>query len=174
MRQKASRTYYRCKEKHGPFVERCRAVRIYEDNLIVSVLSELQGRAAVSANAVDDVSMDENSDNLRLQISVLEQQIEKQWSVKKDAFVKWDRGVISRAAYEDVCAEKRREIQQLNQETERLKGILSSGPSTVNEYSEQVPKGTEVMELNREIVNALIQVVRVFDDGRIEIEWKAT
>lgn len=174
MRQKAPRTYYRCKEKHGPFAERCRAVRTYEDNLVAFVLSELQSRATTSANAVDESSTDESTDSLKSRISVLEQQIEKQWSAKKDAFVKWDSGVISRAAYEDVCAEKRREIQQLNQEVERLKGILSSGPSTVNEYSEQVPKATEVMELNQEIVNALIQNVRVFDDGRIEIEWKAT
>lgn len=171
MRQKAPRTYYRCKEKHGPLAARCKAVRVYEDDLTACVLSELQGRAAVSISEADEADTKENANTLQAQITALEQQIEKQWSAKKDAFVKWDSGVISKAAYEDISAEKRWEIQRLEQEVEGLKELLRNGRSTEDEYPEQLVKAAEVSEPNREMVNALIWVINVFDDGRIEVEW---
>lgn len=171
MRQKAPRTYYRCKEKHGPLAARCKAVRVYEDDLTACVLSELQGRAAVSISEADEADTKENIGNLQVQIAALEQQIEKQWSAKKDAFVKWNSGVISKAAYEDISAEKRWEIQRLEQEAEGLKELLRNGRSTEDESPEQLVKAAEVSELNREMVTTLIQVISVFDDGRIKVEW---
>lgn len=173
MRQKAPRTYYRCKEKHGPLAGRCKTIRIYEDDLVAFVRSELQGRAAASANTAYEANSHENAGSLQSQIASLEQQIEKKWSAKKDAFVKWDNGVISKAVYEDICAEKRREIQQLDQELERLKTLLSSGWSAEDEHPEQLTDASGGVELTREIVDAMIQTVRVFDGGRIELEWKS-
>lgn len=172
MRQKAPRTYYRCKEKHGPLADRCKAIRIYEDDLMDVVRSELQGRAAASTNTAYEANSHENVGSLQAQIASLEQQIEKKWSAKKDAFVKWDNGVISKTAYEDICAEKRREIQQLDQELERLKTLLASGWSAEDEHPEQLADAGGGVELTREIVDALIQTVRVFDAGRVEVEWK--
>lgn len=75
--------------------------------------------------------------------------------------------------YEDICAEKRREIQQLDQELERLKTLLASGWSAEDEHPERLADASGTMELTREIVDAMIQIVRVFDDGQIELEWKS-
>ncbi len=94
MRQKARRIYYRCAEKHSPLVEQCNAVRIYEDDLISAVLTQLRGHMAESACSVDERNTVECGSSLKAQIAVLEQQIEKQWSAKSDAFVKWNSGLL--------------------------------------------------------------------------------
>ncbi len=172
MRQKSRRIYYRCAEKHGPLANQCKVIRIYEDDLMEAVRLELQGRAAAPANTTHETSPRENPESLQTQITSLEQQIEKKWSAKKDAFVKWDSGMISKTAYEDICAEKRQEIQRLGQDLERLKTLLACGWSAEDEYQEQLADAGGGVKLTQEIVDALIQTVRVFDAGRVEVEWK--
>ena len=134
MRQKAPRTYYRCTEKHGPLANQCKVIRIYEDDLMESVRLELQGPSAAPANTTHETSPRENTESLQTQITSLEQQIEMKWCAKKDAFVKWDSGMVSKTAYEDICAEKRQEIQRLGQELEQLKTLLACGWSAEDEY----------------------------------------
>lgn len=63
-----------------------KAIRIYEDDLVAFVRSELQGRAAASTNTAYEANSHENVGSLQAQIASLEQQIEKKWSAKKDAF----------------------------------------------------------------------------------------
>ncbi len=172
MRQKARRTYYRCRRKQGPQVEKCKTVRIYEDDLIASVLVELRGYAATFTCAADVEDADEDIISREAQIMALEQQIEKQWSAKKDAFVKWNNGVISKAVYEDICAERQREIQRLQQEMDQLKTIQGDGLSTRNESPKQMVEAADAVKLTREMVDTLIQTVRISDDGQIEIQWK--
>lgn len=173
VRQKGPRIYYRCREKHGPVTGRCKTFRIYEDDLTAAVLSELQKCAAPICTAGENEKVAVGSAvSLEAQIAALEQQIEKQWTAKKDAFVKWDGGMISKTAYEDICAEKRMEIQRLNQELERLKSLLTSGRGVEDAYQEQLVGNGRPMELTRQMVGALIETVRVFDGGRVEVVWK--
>ncbi len=116
---------------------------------------------------------EESANGVENQITALEQKLEKHWSAKKDAFVKWNGGLISKAAYEGIYAEHHQEIQRLNLEVERLKGILTEGKQSENVDPEQLAEAADSDELTREMVDALIQAVRVFDDGRISIEWKS-
>lgn len=171
-RQKAPRVYYRCKEKHGPLAERCKSVRIYEDDLTACVLSELRNRAATFARDTQPQSIGVEPKSIQTQIIVLEQKIEKQWSAKKDAFVKWTSGLISKAAYESVCAERQREIQWLRIEVERLNGVLTGGRQAGNAYPTQIAQAADAAELSRDLISNLIRAVRVFDDNRVEVEWK--
>ena len=173
MRQKARRVYYRCAEKHGPLAEQCSTVRIYEDNLTSAVLTKLRGHMAVPACSANEKNAVESSSSLKTRIAALEQQIEKRWSAKTDAFVKWNSGMISKSAYEDVCANKRLEIQRLEHQMEQLKELLTNGLHTEGRGPEQLIKTDGAMELTREMVDMLIQTVRVFDSGRIEVGWKS-
>ena len=81
--------------------------------------------------------------------------------------------MISKSAYEDVCANKRLEIQRLEHQMEQLKELLTNGLHTEGRGPEQLIKTDGAMELTREMVDMLIQTVRVFDSGRIEVEWKS-
>jgi len=123
-RQKAPRIYYRCKEKHGS----CGSVRIYEDDLKAYVLTELQNRTAgLSAEAGQKNIAEEVTGDVESQINALEQKLEKHWSAKKDAFVKWNGGLISKAAYEGIYAEHHQEIQRLNMEVGTAEGYFNRG-----------------------------------------------
>lgn len=173
MRQKARRVYYRCTEKHGPLAEQCSAVRIYEDDLTSAVLTQLRGHMAESARSSDERNTVECGSSLKAQITALEQQIEKQWSAKSDAFVKWNSGMISKSAYEDVCANKRLEIQHLEHKAEQLKGLLTSGLHTESRGPEQLTGPGGTVELSRRMVDTLVETVHVFEGGRVEVKWKS-
>lgn len=87
---------------------------------------------------------------------------------KKDTFVRWSDGLISKAEYKNICAEKQREIQRLRGEINRL-GNVTVG----HREDESYPQLTGTKELTRDILDTLVQAVHVFDDGRVEIEWKS-
>lgn len=162
--QRISRPYYKCAMSRGQQREECKSVRIAEDDLKTCVLSELRARIAGKQE-----SEAEDAPTIQGRITALEQRIEKQWSAKKDAFVRWSDGLISKAEYKNICAEKQQEIQRLRGEIEKLNGLVFSGPRADSKDSIQ---SLNIEELTRETLDALVQAVRVFDDGRIEINWK--
>ena len=146
----------------GQQQEECKSVRIDEDDLKTCVLSEVQVHIAPKKNT--DV---EDSATIQARITALEQRIEKQWSAKKDAFVRWSDGLISKAEYKNICAEKQQEIQRLHGEIDRL-GSVTVG----HREDESYPQLADTKELTRDILDTLVQAVHVFDDGHVEIEWK--
>jgi len=64
------------------------------------------------------------------------------------------------------------EIRRLNQEMERLGRIAAGVPPTEKAHSHLALKIAGGTKLTQEMVNELIQAVRVFEDGRVEVEWK--
>lgn len=170
--RRMARPYYRCKAPKGGR-EECKSVRISEDDLNVRVLTELHSHSALCAGKPNPETNADDTDTLRDQLAALEQKMEKQWSAKKDAFVKWNDGLISKRRYQIISDERQREIQRLRLEIDRLSSILASDHATETAVSIQAAKAAEATELSREMIDVLIQGVRVFDDGQIEIEWKA-
>ena len=146
----------------GQQQEECKSVRIAEDDLKTCVLSEL--RAHITTEQKTDV---EDAATIQARITALEQRIEKQWSAKKDAFVRWSDGLISKDEYRNICAEKQQEIQRLRGEIEKL-----SGATIGHKDDENYARLSDVQELTRDVLDTLVQAVHVFDDGHVEIEWK--
>ena len=156
--------YYRCKAPKWAGLEQCKNVRVTEDVLETFVLGKLLER-----HEKQD-SSDEDTDSPQVRIAALEQKIEKLWSAKKDSFVKWNDGLISLTQYEHICSEKQQEIQRLRMEIEKAERMPVSVQQTQNEYFGRLP-AADTRELTREMVEAMIQAVQVFDDGRTEIKW---
>lgn len=77
VRQKASRSYYKCKAPNGPHMERCRNIRVFEDELKAHILSELHGRETARLDCAEPENVAAPAD-LHEQVMALEQQIEKQ------------------------------------------------------------------------------------------------
>ena len=146
----------------GQQQEECKSVRIAEDDLKTCVLSEL--RAHITTEQKTDV---EDAATIQARITALEQRIEKQWSAKKDAFVRWSDGLISKAEYKNICAEKQREIQRFHGEIEKLSSVTIG-----HREDESYPQLSDAKELTRDMLDTLVQAVHVFDDGHVEIEWK--
>lgn len=166
--RKTIHPYYKCEKGRQ---EPCAMVRISEDDLKAHVLSELRSHAAMDIGK--EKVMDGSTKTLREQIAALEQKIEKQWSAKKDAFVRWNDGLISKRRYQIISDERQQEIQRLSLEIDKLNAILTSEHEAETSVSIQAAKAADATELTQEMIDILIQGVRVFDDGRIEIDWKA-
>jgi len=164
--------YYKCDAPRGPHQNRCKAVRIPDGVLETAVLAELRSYSASYGCTIERIAKDMDPAELQSKIMSLEQQIEKQWTAKKDAFVKWNSGLISQVRYRYICDDRQREIQRLNQEMERLGSIAAGVPPTEKAHSHLALKIAGATKLTREMVNELIQAVRVFEDGRVEVEWK--
>ncbi len=166
---RTARPSYRCRAPKGASLGQCKAVRIFEDDLKARVLVE----ARKYANEIKPEPDAGEEAPPQARIAALEQRIEKLWSAKKDAFVKWNDGLISQTEYERVCARKQDEIQRLRSELDLLK---KGGADIRRETDGGVLTGlledSGAVELTREAVDALLQAVRVFDDKRVEIEWK--
>ena len=167
--QRSSQSHYKCKAPQGPLMESCEAVRITEKDLNAYVLAEIRKQISTPDS---QTAPTEDTDGLSERIAALEQKIEKQWSAKKDAFVKWNSGLISRAEYDRVCAERQRNIQQLRQELETLNNIAAGNSGTENHAFVQLVQSVDDMQLTRELLDTLVQAVRIYDNGKIEVEWK--
>jgi len=135
------------------------------------VLAEIHDRALTYADGSEPKA--EDADAPQNRVTELERHIEKHWSAKKDAFVKMNDGLISREEYENISAEKPREIQRLRSEIESLEFAAASSQQPESTRPDKLAETASAGDLTREMVDALIQAVRVFDDGRIEIEWRS-
>lgn len=164
--RKTAHPYYGCRAPKGS-KELCKKIRISEDELKDYILTELRKRTEHDDEVECSSSFDDIG-TLQDQITVLEQKIEKQWTAKKDAFVRWNDKLISKAEYDSVCAEKQDMISQLHLEIERLNDLIASGQKEEIAPSQMA----DTMELTREIVDMMILGIYVFDDSQIKIEWK--
>ena len=172
-RQKASRPYYRCNAPKGPLTERCKAIRISEEDLKAYVLEEIRNHAAAACvEKPADISADAGA--IQDRITALEQKIEKHWSAKKDAFVKRNGGLISQAEFDRIFAERGRKIQQLRAELESLNNTAAKTQPASAQCPNKLADAAGAKELTREMMDGLIRSIHVFEDGRIETVWNAS
>ena len=172
-RQKVSRPYYRCNAPKGPLAERCKAIRISEEDLKAYVLEEIRNHAAAACvEKPADISADAGA--IQDRITALEQKIEKHWSAKKDAFVKRNGGLISQAEFDRIFAERGRKIQQLRAELESLNNTAAKTQPASAQCPNKLADAAGAKELTREMMDGLIRSIHVFEDGRIETVWNAS
>lgn len=168
-RKKVSQPYYKCNAPKGPLMERCKNVRVFEDELKERILSELRDRKTAHHNSAENTV---DTASLQEQIMALEQKLEKQWTAKKDAFVRLHGGLISQAEYENIREERQRKIQLLCTERKRLCAAAEcQGAENITPV--QHTDVVSMTEVTREMMDALIQDIHVYEDGQIQIEWKA-
>lgn len=171
--QKVSRPYYRCNAPKGPLAERCKAIRISEEDLKAYVLEEIRNHAAAACvEKPADISADAGA--IQDRITALEQKIEKHWSAKKDAFVKRNGGLISQAEFDRIFAERGRKIQQLRAELESLNNTAAKTQPASAQCPNKLADAAGAKELTREMMDGLIRSIHVFEDGRIETVWNAS
>lgn len=172
-RQKVSRPYYRCNAPKGPLAERCKAIRISEEDLKAYVLEEIRNHAAAACvEKPADISADAGA--IQDRITALEQKIEKHWSAKKDAFVKRNGGLISQAEFDRIFAERGRKIRQLRAELESLNNTAAKTQPASAQCPNKLADAAGAKELTREMMDGLIRSIHVFEDGRIETVWNAS
>lgn len=170
-RQRTKRPYYKCvsQAEAGP---QCKAIRIYEDELTEAVLSTIHLYARMAANPVESAP-ELQAGTLRARVSTLELQAEKERTRKKDAFVALHSGVMGQKEFESLCHCANQNIQRLQHEIDRLTQTeYSDHPAPPSAVVDALFKATNAKKLTRGMVDALVDMIHVFPDGRVTLQWK--
>lgn len=173
---KTKRRCYKCKMRAWNSDRGCDHVRIYEDDLVQTVLVSIRHQAQLAGRAEKQLGANKQHEktnrNRFRQIGRLQVKIERLIDRKKDVFLRLNQEEVSRRDYEMECGRLDQEISALRSEIAGIKYTVRSV-----EYSdcrEQIPTLKQLANLRTfhcDTVNKLIRCIRIYDASRIEIEW---
>ncbi|MDD3231071.1 MAG: recombinase family protein [Oscillospiraceae bacterium] len=177
---KAKRRYYKCEMKAWNSDQGCEHVRIYEDDLIQTVLASIRHQAQLADRVekqlqVNKRQRDKANQSISEQIGRLQEKIKKLSSKRKQVFLWFIQGGISQQGYEEECSRLNLEIAALLGKITSLEKSAQSVEYT--SYQEQIStlkQFTNLRTLNYDTVNKLIHCIWIYDASRIEIEWNFT
>lgn len=172
--------YYHCERRAWNSGAACLGARLFEDDLIRTVLASIRFQARLAGKAEKRLDKLENAER-RERESLWEQRRRIQMKLdhlttqKAEAFLLFNQGDLTQKTYDAKCAKLDKTILE-----QRTKLLDMSGTQTgtqdgaVLHCREDIARLKELSNLrtlNRQTVEKLIQSIRVYDGKRIEIVW---
>ena len=172
--------YYHCERRAWNSGAACLGARLFEDDLIRTVLASIRFQARLAGKAEKRLDKLENAER-RERESLWEQRRRIQMKLdhlttqKAEAFLLFNQGDLTQKTYDAKCAKLDKTILE-----QRTKLLDMSGTQTgtqdgaVLHCREDIARLKELSHLrtlNRQTVEKLIQSIRVYDGKRIEIVW---
>ena len=172
--------YYHCERRAWNSGATCLGARLFEDDLIRTVLASIRFQARLAGKAEKRLDKLENAER-RERESLWEQRRRIQMKLdhlttqKAEAFLLFNQGDLTQKTYDAKCAKLDKTILE-----QRTKLLDMSGTQTgtqdgaVLHCREDIARLKELSNLrtlNRQTVEKLIQSIRVYDGKRIEIVW---
>lgn len=172
--------YYRCEGRAWNSGAACLGARLFEDDLIRTVLASIRFQARLAGKVEERLDKVENAERreretLWEQRRRVQMKLEHLTTQKAEAFLLFNQGDLTPKAYDATCAKLDKAILE-----QRAKLLDMSGTQTSTQDSaalhcrEDIARLKELSNLrtlDRQTVEKLIQSIRVYDGKRIEIVW---
>lgn len=177
MHDNACRSYYCIKRRFLPAAE-CKDINVPEEKIKNVVLKMIQAQADILLEYKEQKIADNSSETekLKRQILNLQRIVDKRDS---DVFVYYEQyknGSISKSEF--VAIKSKADIEAENAEKEllilreQIQKIENTKNLLSNDNYDCFKESKNILNLSREIVQALISRIDVYDNDRIEITWK--
>lgn len=123
----------------------------------------------IEAQSKEDIS----STHIKRELAACNLQLEKVTQFQNDLYIDYKNGLLSKDQYLNFKQESSDKIVMLETRREALTKELSNTPETVsNEFIDTFKQYQNITCLSREIIEALIEMIYVQEDGGIHIKFK--
>ena len=172
---------YVCKTYKTAGKKFCSSHLIKNDVLEAVVLSSIkeEARKILQKNDMDELEkvdfINGNKMQFQEQLKVIEQQIEKNRTFKKNTYQNLMEEIIQRDDYVAFIAEYDKKISELEAQKNDIVGQMEQQEEIDNQYDEWVEAFKDyinIKELTREVVMELINKIEMNEDGSINIYYR--
>lgn len=179
-RKLAAGWHYVCAGRAWEKTEDCTSVRLPEEQLIRAVLESIHMQAKLARDAERELNRRE-APRRRVQDAEqkrrrdIQARLERLAGQKKEAFLRYDRGELSRLEFDAQC-------RLLARKTAECKEVLSGGSQGADPTQvahtllcrvrvSELKELEKIRTLDRKTVDKLIRSVKVYAGNRIEVVW---
>jgi len=175
MRKKAVRPYYQCDARAWNSAEGCESVLIFEDEIEKAVLASIRLQAQLAQKLKKQMGTYErrrNSGKSDKRVQLLRKRLDDLDAQRKNLYLDYHEGSISKsefyAASEAINRKWKASQQELTAYSMEDGGVDAA---ICREEIDTLTGLSNLRSLDRETVDRLIQMIRIYEGRRIEIVW---
>lgn len=175
-------TYFKCGTRRNKSAEACSVKSIRQDKLEQAVLGAIQGQiklveslAAIVDKINEAPEVDNSSRRLEKMFTDKGRELQRIKSVYDSLYGDWKLGEISETEYRRMRDRYSAEIRQIEAAIENIKVELKSlgdGVTTENPLFKEFLQYRNITELNRSVLVSLIDVIYVYENNEITIQFQ--
>lgn len=159
----------------------CKKKNITKDALIDLVKAALYQQFAISGIKQkqlvekNNLLAEERKKKLEAELAETQKLADRRKALSSELYLKYRAGEITKDIFLQGKEENEKEIQKLaakQEQMEQKKRIVGMLTAEQNTFLRALVKGSEKAELNRGLLNALIERIDVFEDNRIKITFR--
>lgn len=163
-------------DKHGD--KACTKHRVREDNLIDLIQNDLQRLAGLFDDKCyyDEVRAElmKSRSKLDKELQSCNAKIDRLNNLKRKALSKYLEEEISKSQYDDYIAAQDAEGRRIQGDKERLEAAMLTvcDPNSLERVKEIVALALEFKDINREVINRVIEKIEVREDGTVRLYYR--
>ena len=171
--------YYRCTTHNRMDTGKCTSQTIRLDRLEQAVLAFLQAMVKIAAEYEDLLQKIRHSTQRKIESSALSKTLTQQRSERErchrislELYPDWKNGLLSQEEYLSLKADLQSKIQSLDTTIQKLQETADQyalGMEQENAFLVHFQKYRNLTELTRPILTELVQEIRIYEGGRVEI-----
>lgn len=175
MRKKAVRPYYQCDARAWNSAEGCESVLIFEDEIEKAVLASIRLQAQLAQKLKKQMGTYErrrNSGKSDKRVQLLRKRLDDLDAQRKNLYLDYHEGSISKSEFYAASEAINRKWKASQQElTAYSMGDGGADAAICREEIDTLTGLSNLRSLDRETVDRLIQMIRIYEGRRIEIVW---
>lgn len=179
-RKNTKRPCFYCKTPRVTDAFPCPREPVFEDELQAALLDSLQRYALLVVEVrrlyeERNRHKDEDATALRRELHSLQERLAQQKQKAKSLYEDFAMGEIAKTEYLEAKAVIQKTQESLSAQIEQMSAVLDNLVAEDDLQESIIPeleKYTQVEELTQEILDDVLDEVRVFPGGRLEIRWK--
>ena len=176
------RYYFSCGTYRKKYMGECTRHKIFSDDLEEMVLKTIQVQMKLILNLEVEykrlskkISQDSEVQKKKQEIIEIEEKIENQEKIRKELYIDYKDKIINKTEYLEFSEDCSKSIEKLYNRKNTLNTEILNDKSKGNndiQWINKIRKYKNINELDRNIVNDLIERIYVFEGGNIKIKFK--